>query len=553
MEMCRSRDAARSAERSGAREPEEPSAPDAEEAAPKKPGEPAAAAGVAARAGDAKCSATTVSVAPASLPSGRQSLLASQTQIEAADAERASHADATSAPEGCAATHDTSSPCPYSLRASGHSVADARASSAGGRDRTAGVTLPKVSPSRVLSPFACASPPRSAAAGSAAAFAAESPLRFGRFGVSARTKDESGRGGASDETPAAFAAPLRAFTTGVVSSSPRGASASTGRAPSLGRSGVSMITSWRRSPSMTPSRRLRAGDLVGALSGGSRLFVGSGSTPNPCSPANEAKLNDEAESSSPPPPPAPEAPARSAGSAGSAEGVSGTGSGGASGALRALLESPSCGSSAPPEASAALSRAASSALRPARSERGRLRASVPKNVPGASKTRRVFSSAPLTKTTDPPARVAASVFASAFSPPPSLRADAAGGSAATHVTAWPWICGRAISRHPVVGASSVSVTGLCTSRKSLKKVSSTRLSQLACARAVMSTDPESRKRPAASQDKLVTSPAWPADAGAGAQRSSPPAAFEPARRHACSAPPCACASTRRARASNMAP
>ena len=106
MEMCRSRDAARSAERSGASEKASP---------PKKPGDPPAPAGVAAadpRAGDAKCSATTVSVAPGSLPSGRQSRLASQTQIEDADSERASHADATNVPAGCAATQDTSSPCP---------------------------------------------------------------------------------------------------------------------------------------------------------------------------------------------------------------------------------------------------------------------------------------------------------------------------------------------------------------------------------------------------------------------------------------------------------
>ena len=82
MEMCRSRDAARSAERSGAREPEEPSAPDAEEAAPCR----AAAAGGRPRAGDAKCSHGQRRAGEP--PSGRQSLLASQTQIEAVDVER---------------------------------------------------------------------------------------------------------------------------------------------------------------------------------------------------------------------------------------------------------------------------------------------------------------------------------------------------------------------------------------------------------------------------------------------------------------------------------
>ena len=131
--------------------------------------------------------------------------------------------------------------------------------------------------------------------------------------------------------------------------------------------------------------------------------MGSGSTPNPCSPANDVKLNPP---SSPPP-------ASAAGSAAAAAFTTWCVAAG-SGARSALFDRPSCGSSAPPEASAARARAASSALRPARSERGRLRASVPRNVPGASKTRSVFSSAPLTNAVDPPATVFASVFAFVF-------------------------------------------------------------------------------------------------------------------------------------------
>mmetsp|Transcript_3406 Transcript_3406/g.14320 ORF Transcript_3406/g.14320 Transcript_3406/m.14320 type:complete len:300 (+) Transcript_3406:1116-2015(+) len=299
---------------------------------------------------------------------------------------------------------------------------------------------------------------------------------------------------------------------------------------------------------MTPSRRRRDGDGLGALSGGSRLFVGSGSTPKPCSPANDAKLN---------PPLLPSFFASPAAVAASAAGESPAFSwcvAAGSGARSALFDRPSCGSSAPPEASAARARAASSALRPARSERGRLRASVPRNVPGASKTRSVFSSAPLTNAVDPPATVFASVFSFAFLSLSIPLPLPWGGSAATHRTACPWICGRAISRHPAVGVSSDTATAFRTSRRARSWSSSTRLSQLAWRRVVRSAEPESRKRPAWSQERHETSPAWPAEAGAGTQREiSPSPPPPPERRHACSAPPCACAKTRRAVLSKTAP
>ena len=177
---------------------------------------------------------------------------------------------------------------------------------------------------------------------------------------------------------------------------------------------------------------------------------------------------------------------------------------------------PSCGSSAPPDKSPALFLAASSDARPAASLFCKLRASVPRNVPGASNTLKVFSSAPDTNVVDPAATVFAVVLESCISPVPG------GGSVATQVTWWPWICGRAISRHPA-GAGSASF-----SRSSSSSSSST-LSQLACIRAVKSLDPETTNRPDWSQDKQVTSPAWPALAAVGTQRSDP---LSPARRQA---------------------
>ena len=94
-----------------------------------------------------------MSVAPGSFPKGRQSLDESQIQIAAASADRASHADATKVPHECAATQHTSSPCPYSFLLSGHSVADARASSAGALEYTMGTT-PPTTPSSVYVLFA---------------------------------------------------------------------------------------------------------------------------------------------------------------------------------------------------------------------------------------------------------------------------------------------------------------------------------------------------------------------------------------------------------------
>ena len=133
-----------------------------------------------------------------------------------------------------------------------------------------------------------------------------------------------------------------------------------------------------------------------------------------------------------------------------------------SGALRALLESPSCGNSAPPDASPAPKRACSSANRPAPSPRAKLNASVPRNVPGASNTRRVFSSAPETNVVDPDPVWDA--FAALLpSPGPSTDPDLRGGRSATQFTRCPWICGRAIWRHPVGGASRVVAGSVETS------------------------------------------------------------------------------------------
>ena len=139
------------------------------------------------------------------------------------------------------------------------------------------------------------------------------------------------------------------------------------------------------------------------------------------------------------------------------------------------------------------------------------------------------------------------------SPGPSTDPDLGGGRSATQFTRCPWICGRAISRHPVGGASRVVAGSVETSQLVVSRsASSSKLSQLACIRAVMSCDPDSKNRPCVSQDKQVTSPAWPALAGAGAHLALQFSVVSNLR-HACSAPPCACASIRFALLSNIAP
>ena len=60
----------------------------------------------------ANCRATTVSVAPGRFPRGFQSSSGSQNHTEAAPADCALHADATSVPAGCDATQERSLPWP---------------------------------------------------------------------------------------------------------------------------------------------------------------------------------------------------------------------------------------------------------------------------------------------------------------------------------------------------------------------------------------------------------------------------------------------------------
>ena len=161
----------------------------------------------------------------------------------------------------------------------------------------------------------------------------------------------------------------------------------------------------------------------------------------------------------------------------------------------ALLERPSAGSSAPasrPAATAAASSAATAPETPPPPPPPRLLASVPRNGPGASNTRSVFSSDPLTKTVDPH-----ELSTAGFEPSTS----AFGASAATHDTAWPCTCGLASCLHPLVLVPS-SPTVFASIH-------------FACSRVVMSREPVSSQRPSESHATHVTSATCPVHAAPG--------------------------------------